>query len=139
MAEIEKMKRETHPMQAKKDLARRIVADFHSAEAAMKAGEDWARQFQKDEVPEDLEEVQVKASDVLARPEGGPQERMAELEESAQFRIKLDRLLLAAGLADSVSDAVRKIKQKAVKVDGELKTGPDIFPRNRIGAIRSRG
>ena len=40
-------------MQAKKDLARRIVADFHSAEAAAKAGEDWAKQFQKDEVPED--------------------------------------------------------------------------------------
>src|SRR3984885_131916 len=50
--EIEKMKREAHPMQAKKDLASRIVADFHSAEAAAKAGEDWARQFQKDEVPE---------------------------------------------------------------------------------------
>src|SRR5213595_1478868 len=36
--EIEKMKREAHPMQAKKDLARRIVADFHSAEAAAQAG-----------------------------------------------------------------------------------------------------
>ena len=34
-------------MQAKKELARRIVADFHSAEAAAKAGEDWAKQFQK--------------------------------------------------------------------------------------------
>ena len=49
------MKRETHPMQAKKDLARRIVADFHSADAATKAAEDWAKQFQKDEVPEDAE------------------------------------------------------------------------------------
>ena len=57
VAEIEKMKRETHPMQAKKELARRIVADFHSAEAAAKAGEDWAKQFQKDQVPEDVEQV----------------------------------------------------------------------------------
>ncbi len=40
-------------MQAKKDLARRIVADFHSADVAMKAGEDWGKQFQKDEVPEE--------------------------------------------------------------------------------------
>ena len=55
--EIEKMKRESHPMQAKKDLAKRIVADFHSADAATKAGDDWAKQFQKDEVPEDVEEV----------------------------------------------------------------------------------
>ena len=55
MTEIEKMKRESHPMQAKKDLARRIVGDFHSPDAAAKAGEDWAKQFQKDEVPEDVE------------------------------------------------------------------------------------
>ena len=54
LSEIEKMKRESHPMDAKKDLARRIVTDFHSAEAAAKAAEDWARQFQKDEVPEDV-------------------------------------------------------------------------------------
>src|SRR6202451_1541690 len=48
VSEIEKMKRETHPMQAKKDLARRIVADFHSADGATKAGEDWAKQFEQD-------------------------------------------------------------------------------------------
>src|SRR6202163_4032149 len=45
VAEIEKMKREAHPMDAKKELARRIVADFHSAETATKAGEDWAKQY----------------------------------------------------------------------------------------------
>ncbi len=36
-----------HPMALKKELARSIVADFHSAEAAAKAAEDWAKQFQK--------------------------------------------------------------------------------------------
>src|SRR5579863_4661965 len=55
VAEIEKMKRELHPMDAKKDLARIIVADFHSAEAAERAAEDWARQFQKDQVPSSAE------------------------------------------------------------------------------------
>src|SRR6201988_2994206 len=40
LAEIEKMKSESHPMDAKKDLARRIVTDFHSADAATKAAED---------------------------------------------------------------------------------------------------
>jgi len=44
VAEIEKMKREAHPMDAKKGLARHIVADFHSAEMATQAGEDWAKQ-----------------------------------------------------------------------------------------------
>src|SRR6202023_3120407 len=53
VADIEKMKREEHRMQAKKELARRIVADFHPADAA-RAGEDWAKQFQKNEVPEDV-------------------------------------------------------------------------------------
>src|SRR6266568_1732309 len=68
MAEIERMKRESHPMQAKKDLAARIVKDFHSAEAAIKAGEDWAKQFQKNEVPENVEEIAIKFEDVLPVP-----------------------------------------------------------------------
>src|SRR5246500_4334660 len=50
--EIAKMKQDAHPMQAKKDLARRIVTDFHSPEAGAKAGEDWENQFQKDQVPD---------------------------------------------------------------------------------------
>jgi tyrosyl-tRNA synthetase len=103
VADIEKMKRQAHPMEAKKDLARRIVTDFHSADAAAKAGEDWAKQFQKGEVPEDIEEVAVQITG---------------------DRVKLDRLLERAGLADSVTDALRKIKQGAVRVNGEVKTDP---------------
>ena len=48
MTEIEKMKREAHPMQAKKDLARRIVADFHSADAG-----DESRRGLGEAVPEE--------------------------------------------------------------------------------------
>ncbi|MFZ2084275.1 MAG: tyrosine--tRNA ligase, partial [Candidatus Sulfotelmatobacter sp.] len=62
VADIDKMKREAHPMQAKKDLARRIVEDFHSAEAAKKVAEDWAKQFQKDQVPEELDSVDINAA-----------------------------------------------------------------------------
>jgi tyrosyl-tRNA synthetase len=109
LPEIEKMKRESHPMDAKKDLARRIVTDFHSADAAAKAAEDWAKQFQKDAVPEDVEVVNVKFADV---------------ESSGTGRIKLDKLLALAGLADSVSDGGRKLKQNAVKVNGEVITDP---------------
>src|ERR1700756_2034625 len=39
-SKIERMKREAHPMQPKKDLAARIVKDFHSADASAKAAED---------------------------------------------------------------------------------------------------
>lgn len=39
---------------------------------------------------------------------------------SGEVRVKLDKLLARSGLADSVSDASRKLKQKAVRIDGEL-------------------
>ena len=52
-SEIAKMKQDVasgaaHPMTLKKELARTIVADFHSADAATQAADDWAKQFQKD-------------------------------------------------------------------------------------------
>src|SRR6202043_2321981 len=59
VSDIEKMKSCTHPMVAKKDLAHRIVADFHSVDAAAKAAEDWAKQFQKNQAPDVLEQVTV--------------------------------------------------------------------------------
>ena len=111
MTEIEKMKRETHPMQAKKELARRIVADFHSGEAAVKAGEDWAKQFQKNQTPADIERQEVE-------PEGLTGIRL----QDGRWPIRLDKLLARCGLADSVSDGSRKIKQKAVSIDGKTET-----------------
>jgi tyrosyl-tRNA synthetase len=122
VADIEKMKREAHPMQAKKELARIIVEDFHGAEAAAKAGEDWARQFQKDEVPEGICEVVISAKDVFL-PLEGPNNQ-AEFVQQHGAAIRLDKLLNAIGLADSVSDAARKIKQKAVWVNGRMASGP---------------
>src|ERR1700688_538560 len=54
-----------HPMALKKELARTIVADFHSAEAAAKAAEDWAKQFQRGQVPEEVEKVTVPLETVV--------------------------------------------------------------------------
>ena len=131
--DIEKMKRDTasgaaHPMALKKELARRIVADFHSPDAALRAAEDWAKQFQNDEVPRDLEEVRINLREVEAQTEADTRwDAAAEVLSSEERRIKLDRLLAKSGLADSITDAVRKIKQRAVKVNGELKTEPVVF------------
>ena len=110
LPEIEKLKREAHPMQAKKDLARRIVTDFHSAESANQAADDWAKQFQKDEVPGDVEEISVSLADV-STPEG---------------ELRVDRLLARAGLVPSVSGANRKIKEGAVRVNGERVNVPKL-------------
>src|SRR5215475_4480528 len=111
--DLEKMKHDVassaaHPMALKKDLARRIVTDFHSADAGNKAGEDWAKQFQRHEVPDDVEEVEVAADQT---PDG---------------KVRLDKLLAKVGLAESVSDAVRKLKQKSVKVNGDVQTAPAV-------------
>ena len=116
MAEIEKMKRESHPMQAKKDLARRIVADFHSLDAAMKAGEDWAKQFQKREVPEDVTEVFIALAEI-----GG---HIVETDRGPEATVRADRLLLRCGLAASTTDAARKLKQGSVRVDDHVLKEP---------------
>jgi len=115
VADIERMRREVtsgelHPMRAKKDLTKKIIADFHSAEAAVQAEKNWEKQFQKDEVPENVETVSVAYSEIIAKADGAA--------------VKLDKLLAKAGLAESVSDGLRKIKQKAVRVDGDLKLEP---------------
>ena len=112
MADIERAKREVHPMQAKKELARRIVADFHSAEAAAKAGEDWAKQFQKDEVPEDAQEVSLSLADISGYISG------------TEATVRADRLLVKCGLASSTTDAARKIKQGSVRIDDHILKEP---------------
>jgi tyrosyl-tRNA synthetase len=104
---ITTMKSATHPMMAKKGLAAKIVADFHSEAAAKEAAENWAKQFQKDEVPENVEEVRISFGEVAAKDGGSS--------------IKLDKVLVRSGLADSASDGQRKIKQGAVRVDNEVK------------------
>jgi len=113
MSEIEQMKREAHPMQAKKDLAARIVKDFHSAEASAKAAEDWAKQFQRNEAPESAEEASVSAAAVLADPKDA---------SNGSCTIRVDKLLKDAGLASSRTEAERKIKEGAVTIDGQAVT-----------------
>src|SRR5713226_5128357 len=135
LSEIEKMKRESHPMEAKKDLARRIVTDFHSADAAARAAEDWAKQFQKGGTPDVLEQVIVQIDKILAgsgEPIGikpPPADLLVLAEDRAldiAVPIRIDKLLAEAELAESVSDAGRKIKQNAVEIAGEAVVKPKL-------------
>jgi len=128
--EIEQMKRQTHPMQAKKDLARRIVTDFHSAHAAAQAAEDWATQFQKREIPTNVSKVTVKLNRVTAggaaRPSDGgnnsfplwqvQQGQDGGLDSAGPQAVRLDKLLVEAGFVDSRNEAARKIRERAVRV-----------------------
>ena len=92
---------ELHPMQAKAELARTIVTDFHSASDASRAEEEFNRVVRRKEVPADIQTVPLP-DDV--RSAGG---------------IRVDKMLARIGLADSVSDAVRKIKAGAIEINGE--------------------
>ena len=95
-----------HPMEAKKRLARTIVAGFHSEEAGRAADENWARQFQqKSDDVEGLEEVRVAA---------------AELGRDMDGRVRLSKFLTVVGLAASATEADRKLKEGAVRIDGEV-------------------
>jgi tyrosyl-tRNA synthetase len=122
VAEIEKMKREMHPMAAKKELARRIVSDFHSPETAVSAAEDWAKQFQKDEVPEELDLVEIQLVDVRGSVRGAvPVVGTVESRANTDL-VRLDKLVRLAGLAASNTEAAGKQKQGAVSligIDGE--------------------
>jgi tyrosyl-tRNA synthetase len=116
-----------HPMQAKKNLAWGIVKDFHSAEAADAAAESWAKQFQQRAVDlESVDEVQVRFEDILPVSQkdvtwsdgSSPKAVIQVVPQGSQVR--LDKLLVACGLATSASEANRKIKEGAVRVNGEV-------------------
>ncbi len=88
-----------HPMDAKKELARRIVAEFYGLAAAKSAEENFSRVFSQDALPEDIEVV-LLAGVTLGEPVG------------------LAKLLSMCGLAPSSSEARRLIKSGGVKVNG---------------------
>lgn len=105
LADIEKMKGEIsggrNPMELKKQLGQMIVGDFHGTDAGREAREGFERQFQQGEVPADIETVELPAD--LTTEKG----------------VRLDKMMARFGLADSVTDASRKIKAGALEIDGE--------------------
>jgi tyrosyl-tRNA synthetase len=127
-----------HPMEVKKRLARTIVAGFHDDEAAKRADENWAKQFQRDETPEDLEELKVRLEDVVTLS----QSTLSEPSFPSRGSVRLDRLLKACGLAPSSTEASRLLKQGAVRVNGEVQSGPVIileaFPTKLILRVGKR-
>ena len=99
-----------HPMAAKKNLARTITAGFHSEAAAQQADADWARQFQKREMPESVEEVQID-KDALGW-------------NAETNSVRADKLLVHCALADSATDAARRLKSNSVHIAEALHTAP---------------
>jgi len=102
--EIEAEKAAGRPMAAKVALGRHIVADFHGQEEASEAEAEWRRVHQQGQAPSELRLVRVGA---------GP--------------IKPHALVVQAGLAKSNGEAVRLLRQRAVRRDGVvLEAGGDL-------------
>jgi tyrosyl-tRNA synthetase len=146
----------THPLQAKKDLANRIVGDFHSEQAAVQARKQFEEQFERKVVPQ---EVAVKEE---ALPLTRPQNRVPSTGKRMGFLVggKLDDWLVELGISKSKSEAQRKIKEGAVSImvgdsnqsswrkvtDPSFRLDPYDYPRAdnvlvltfRVGRILSR-
>jgi len=134
---IEQMKADAaagrqHPMELKKALARRIVQDFHGEPAAKAADENWAKQFQSRSIPENLAVISVSYLNVNAAEvtvpelyEPIPDREVLKLAGDRVRWIRLDKLLFEAKLASSKSEAVRKIREGAVRI-GEKTISPKV-------------
>nr|BAL55608.1 tyrosyl-tRNA synthetase [uncultured Gammaproteobacteria bacterium] len=102
-AEIEGLKRACaegkNPREAKIELALEIVGRFHGPAVARRALEDFEARFKRGELPQDIALCRIAA------PSG--------------TGLGVAYLLKEAGLAPSTSEAIRLIRQGAVRVDGE--------------------
>jgi len=83
------------PMSVKKELAGRIVADFHSAADAKQAEEDFTREVQQGEAPSDI-----------------------RVEDCSSGDIRLPQFILGTGMSGTRSEAERLLKAGAVEIDG---------------------
>jgi tyrosyl-tRNA synthetase len=90
---------ELHPMDVKKELARTVVTDFHSADQANSAQTEFEHVFSARQLPESIAEItlEVDGDEIL-----------------------LSKSLVRAGLAPSNSEARRLLTQGGVRVEGEV-------------------
>ena len=91
----EKVENGTNPRDIKIELAKELIERFHSKEDAEKAHQDFIQRFQKNQIPDDINTVELTQD------------------------LPIANLLKQAGLVSSTSEANRMIKQGAVKIDGE--------------------
>lgn len=95
-----------HPRDVKMRLGREIVSIYHGEEVAKQAEEAFKKVFQQRELPDEIPQFIVTP----------------EVLEDGQ--VVLPKLLVAANLVSSTSEARRMIKQGGVKINGE--TAKDI-------------
>jgi tyrosyl-tRNA synthetase len=111
--------RSVNPMELKMRLAREVVGQFHSPEAAREAEERFTKVFRQREQPEEVQEVVVPR---------------AVLEAGEIAANVFPSLLKDLGVVASTSEARRLISQGAVEIDGQ-KVTQDSAVRLQVGGI----
>jgi tyrosyl-tRNA synthetase len=87
-----------HPRLAKENLAKEMVARYHSTAAAEEAARQFAAVFREGALPDEIEEITLS------------------FEASTAW---LPKLIYASGMTPSISESRRLIQQGGVQVDGE--------------------
>jgi tyrosyl-tRNA synthetase len=123
-SEIDKMQAEVasgalHPMDAKKRLARTIVAGFHSPEAAQVADQNWARQFQERDLSAVADEVQISWLDVVVA-DAVTLDKFKR-EPKLEFDVYVAKMLVKLGMSESRAAGERQV-DAGVEIDGVKRT-----------------
>lgn len=95
-----------NPRDIKVAFAQEIVARFHDQAAAEAAYADFVQRFQKNALPNEIDELQLY---------------------TGTKGLMIANLLKETGLTASTSEAIRMIKQGAIKIDGERVTDPQLY------------
>ncbi len=96
-----------HPRNVKEALALEIVARYHGPAAARQAAQEFAQIFREGGVPQKIEQV------LFSR------EALQKFKKFSDSSFWLPHVMVAAGTAASTSEALRLIKQGAVKLEGQ--------------------
>jgi tyrosyl-tRNA synthetase len=139
-SEVESMQAEVssgtlHPMEAKKALARTIVAGFYSQKIARQADEDWSRQFQQRDLSAIADETKIDLRRVI-RADADSTER-AVRDSAEAVHIDVAKLLVELGLKSSRTDADRQVSA-GVSIDGVTSTEKLIRVERRPARIAVR-
>jgi tyrosyl-tRNA synthetase len=123
-SEIEKMRADgasgaLHPMEAKKRLARTIVAGFHGAEAAQQADENWARVHQERDLSAIVDAVNIDWLKVVVA-DAVTLDRLKR-EPHSPFPVNVAKLLVALGICESRAAGERQT-DAGVQIDGVRRT-----------------
>ncbi len=102
MSEIEQFKTDidngTNPRDIKFILAKEIITRFHDEASAEKSQQNFIDRFKKGKIPDDINEFEMQSTD---------------------GSLGIAYIIKDSGMTNSTGEAIRMIKQGAVKIDGE--------------------